>query len=212
VAVDVGVVSRSLFEEIAGALAASGAVVTAASLQLPGGESLDISTGWTPQRSGALRRASRLAGGFAAIAALVAGIGLLLAWQSASRLAADTAEIAALTASVQPDSSASAATPLQAANRLHERRRERPPAAAVLDELSALLPPNVWLAGLSLDDLRLELKGQGSDIPSLIEILEQSDALRDVNFTSATQFNAELDSETFSIGATLEKVAPENLP
>jgi general secretion pathway protein L len=212
VAVDVGVVSCALFEDIAGVLGAAGALVTAASIRLAGGEGLDITVGWKQERAGALRRATRLAGGFAALAALVSGIGLLLVWQSASRLAADRADIAALMVSVQPNSYASAATQLQAANRLHERRRERPPAVALLNELSTLLPPNVWLISLSLDDLRLEIKGQGSDIPFLIEILEQSESFQDVNFTSATQLNEDLNSETFSIGATLEPAVTQSVP
>lgn len=55
-----------------------------------------------------------------------------------------------------------------------------------------------------LHERRLELRGQGSAIPGLIESLEQSDAFSEVNFSSATQFNADLNAETFSIGATLE--------
>ena len=100
---------------------------------------------------------------------------------------------------------AKGATPLlAAANSLHDRRRDRPPAIAVVDELSKLLPQNVWLESLSLDDARLELKGQGSDIPALIAVLEGSPALKDVNFAAATQLNEELKSNAFSIGATLE--------
>jgi Tfp pilus assembly protein PilN len=142
----------------------------------------------------------------------VAGFGLFLVWQSSARLAADSEEVSALMAAVQPGRAGPAATRLEAANQLHERRRERPPAAAVLDELSALLPANVWLTSLSLDDLRLELKGRGNDIPPLIEILEQSGAFRDVNFTSATQLDADQASEAFSIGATLQPAGQEGGP
>jgi Tfp pilus assembly protein PilN len=74
----------------------------------------------------------------------------------------------------------------------------------VLNELSEILPQSVWLGSLSLEDARLEIKGQGSDIPSLIDVLEQSAAFRDVNFSSATQFDAERNQQAFSIGATLE--------
>lgn len=212
VAVDVGVVSRALFEDIARALSHAGATVTSVSLRLGEGESLAISAGWTQENSDALRRATRLASGFAGLAALVAGFGLFLVWQSSARLAADSEEVSALMAAVQPGRAGPAATRLEAANQLHERRRERPPAAAVLDELSALLPANVWLTSLSLDDLRLELKGRGNDIPPLIEILEQSGAFRNVNFTSATQLDADQASEAFSIGATLQPAGQEGGP
>jgi general secretion pathway protein L len=212
VAVDVGVVSRALFEEIAGELSRAGVSVASVSLQLDAAESLAINAGWTQERSDALRRATRLAASFAAFAALAAGVGLFLAWQTATRLASDSEEVSALMAQLQPARSGPAATMLEAANLLHERRRERPPAAAVLDELSALLPANVWLTSLSLDDLRIELKGQGSDIPPLIEILEQSGAFRDVNFTSATQRDTDRASEAFSIGATLQPAGQAGQP
>lgn len=212
VTVDVGVVSRALFEEIARELSRAGAKVTAVSLRLGEGGSIAISAGWKQESSDALRRAKVVALGAAGFAALVAGLGLFLVWHSAARLAADSEEVSALMAKVQPGSTGPAATSLEAANELHERRRERPPAAAVLDELSALLPSNVWLTSMSLDDLRVEIKGQGSDIPPLIEVLEQSGAFRDVNFTSATQLNADQASEAFSIGATLQPAGQEGGP
>ena len=212
VAVDVGVVSRALFEEIARELSRAGAGVTAVSLQLGEGQSLAINAGWKQENSEALLSATRLAAGFAGLAALVAGVGLFLVWQSAARLAADSEEVSALTATLQPGRSGPAATMLEAANQLHDRRRERPPAAAVIDELSALLPANVWLISLSLDDLRLELKGRGTDIPPVIEILEQSGAFGNVNFTSATQLDPDQVSETFSIGATLQPAGQEAGP
>jgi Tfp pilus assembly protein PilN len=101
---------------------------------------------------------------------------------------------------------------VEAANILHERRRQRLPAVAVMSELSEVLPQTVWLDSLSLDDVRIDLKGQGSDIPSLIDILEQSPVFMDVNFASATQFNVESNAEAFSIGATLEPAAEEAAP
>ena len=95
-------------------------------------------------------------------------------------------------------------TRLGAAEQLHDQRRHRAPAIAVLDELSQLLPQGVWLERLSIEDSLVTLRGQGADIPSLIAILERSGTFRDVNFAAATQFNAELNSNAFSIEATLE--------
>ena len=75
----------------------------------------------------------------------------------------------------------------------------------VVNEVSGLLPNSMWLGRLSIDDDRIELKGQGTDIPSLIEILERSNAFRDVNFASATQLNEQMNSDAFSIDAMLEQ-------
>jgi Tfp pilus assembly protein PilN len=203
VAVDVAVVSRVLLEEVAGQLAQAGSAVRAASVQLQDGERLSLGFGARRETLEARRLAVGIAAGLGAFAAAVAAIGMLLVWQGHARLTAERAEMARLSASLAGQ--AGDATSLAgAANLLHERRRQRLPAVAVLEELSSVLPESVWLDFLSLDDVRIEFRGQGSGIPSLIEVLEQSQAFRDVNFSSATQFNADLNAEAFAIGATLE--------
>jgi Tfp pilus assembly protein PilN len=212
VAVDVGVVSRALLDDIAARLAAAGTVVKAASLRLPSGESLRLDFGTDEESRDAQRRALRLAGGFATIAAGVAAAGLVLVWMSSSRLAAARDETDMLTASLRSGTSGGGATLVEAANILHERRRQRLPVVAVMNELSAVLPQAVWLDSLSLDGERIELKGKGSGIPALIDMLEQSPSFTDVNFASATQFNAESNAEAFSIGATLEPAPEASVP
>jgi Tfp pilus assembly protein PilN len=212
VAVDVGVVSRALLEDIAARLAATGTVVKAASLRLPSGEYLRIDFDLEEESRAAQRRATRFATIFAAAAGAVAVLGFMLVWQTSAKLATAREETARLTAELRPDAAGGATSLVEAANILHERRRQRLPAVAVMSELSEVLPQTVWLDSLSLDDVRIDLKGQGSDIPSLIDILEQSPSFMDVNFASATQFNAESNAEAFSIGATLEPVAEEAAP
>jgi general secretion pathway protein L len=212
VAVDVGVVSRALLEDIAVRLTAAGTAVKAASLRLPSGESLRIDFGSEEESRAAQRRATRFATILAAGAGAVAVLGLLLVWQASAKLADAREETARLTAELRPGAAGGAASLVEAANILHERRRQRLAAVAVMNELSEVLPQTVWLDSLSLDDVRIDLKGQGSDIPSLIDILEQSPSFMDVNFASATQFNAESNAEAFSIGATLEPVAEDAAP
>lgn len=203
VAVDVAVVSRALLDDIARALAEAGCTVRSSTLTLQDGESLALDFGIRSEIVEARRRALKLASGVGLAAAVAAALGMLLVWQAHAGLSAVQAETARLGATLGGQAGETA-TRVEAANLLHERRRQRLPAAAVLEELSRVLPQTVWLESLSLDDLRLELRGQGSAIPGLIESLEQSDAFSDVNFSSATQFNADLNAETFSIGATLE--------
>jgi hypothetical protein len=87
VAVDVGVVSRALLEDIVGQLATAGSVVKAAWLQLSGEEKLRIDFCSQDDNQHAQRRAGRLAMGFSGVAALAAVFGLLLVWQSSSKLA-----------------------------------------------------------------------------------------------------------------------------
>lgn len=212
VAVDVGVVSRVLLEDIAVQLAAAGTVVKAASLRLPSGEGLRIDFGSEEESRAAQRRATRLATILTAAAGAVAALGFMLVWQASAKLVAAREETARLSAELRPDAAGGATSLVEAANILHERRRQRLPAVAVISELSEVLPQTVWLDSLSLDDVRIDLKGQGSSIPSLIDSLEQSPSFMDVNFASATQFNAETNAEAFSIGATLEPAAEEPAP
>ena len=206
VAVDVAVVSRALLEETTDRLAASGVVVKAASVQLRDGQKLRIDVGAEEEIRRASARALRLGWGVATLAGIVAAAGLGVLWFSWSQATQYQQKAADLMASLKSADTAQAGTPLlAAASSLHQRRRERPPVIAVIDEVSKLLPQTVWLEGLSLDNARLELKGQGSGIPALIDILEQSGSFRDVNFASATQRNADLNADAFSIEATLDQ-------
>jgi general secretion pathway protein L len=208
VTADVAVVSRTLLEDLAAALAAAGASVKAARVRLETGESLPVDFGAEEKVRDAHQRARQFASGLAVIAALIAVYGLFLAWQASAEISRDREQAAALMESLRNADAAKGATPLLgAANSLHDRRRDRPPAIAVLNELSAILPRNVWLESVALDDAGVELKGQGSDIPALIAVLEGSSSFKDVNFAAATQLNEELQSNAFSIGAALEKGA-----
>ncbi len=203
VTVDVAVVSRALLEDVASQLAEVGSAVRTASVQLQDGERLGLGFGRYKETLKARRRAIGIGAGLGAFAAVTAAIGMLLVWQGYARLAGERAELARLSASLS-GVAGRATTLVEAANLLYEQRRQRLPAVAVVEELSSVLPQSVWLDVLSLDGVRIELRGQGSSIPALIEALEQSSVIRDVNFSSATQFNADLNTEAFSIGGTLE--------
>lgn len=208
VSVDVAVVSRALLEEVTMQLARAGISVTAVQVRLTDEDALRVDFLANRHVRHARQRAGRLAAGLAVISTLVAAYGLFLVWTSATELARDRQKTAALLESLRDRSGVQGGTPLlAAANGLHQRRRDRQPAVAVLNELTSLLPQNVWLESLTLEDDHMELKGQGTDIPSLIAILEGSDTFKDVNFASATQLNAELTAEAFSIDATLERTA-----
>ncbi len=90
------------------------------------------------------------------------------------------------------------------ANRLHDRKREEPPAVMVLKALSELLPDSVWLTGLSAADGKVTLNGRGQNVPPLVGLLESSPLFRDVIFSSAVQRNPETGQDEFAITATIE--------
>lgn len=213
VTADVAVVSRTLLDDLAATLSAAGTTVKAARVRSDSGETLAVDFGAEEKVREAQHRARRLATGLAVIAGLVSLYGLFLVWQSYREMSDDRERTALLMENLRNADAAKGGTPLiAAANSLHDRRRDRLPAIAVVDELSKLLPQDVWLESLSLDDIKLELKGQGRDIPALIAVLESSPALKDVNFAAATQLNEELQSDAFSIGATLEAGGSEAPP
>lgn len=210
VTADVAVVSRSLLDDLAAMLAAAGTAVKAARVLMEEGESLPIDFGAEERIRDAQRRARRFASVLAVIAAVVGAYGLFLIWQSYRELGHDREKTAALMESLRNADAAKGSTPMvAAANGLHDQRRDRPPAIAVIDELSKILPQDVWLESLSLDGMNIELKGQGKNVPALIAVLEGSSAFKDVNFAAATQLNEELQSDAFSIEATLEAVSSE---
>lgn len=60
----------------------------------------------------------------------------------------------------------------------------RIPALPVLRELTEALPPGAWLQGLTMDRQGVELVGQSDAASALIPLLEASDRLERVEFTS----------------------------
>jgi general secretion pathway protein L len=206
VAVDVAVVGRAQLEEIARTLAAAGIPVRAVRAMLPAGGSVEIDFHAEDRIRQGRDRARRLAAGVTLAAVLIAAYGSFLLWRSSQELSAGRQKMDSLIEDLRSAGAAKGATPLlTAANGLQERRRQRPSAAAVLNELSSLLPETAWLQSVSLDGTQLELKGEGSDIPPLIGILEESAWFSDVNFAAATQFNAERNAVAFAIGASLQQ-------
>lgn len=212
VTADAVVVSRSLLEECAGSLADSGIMVRSAAVRLTDDALVPVDFGGSEEKQSAERRFLKVATGMAALAACVMGLGLYLGWKSYAEGSYYREQTAALMARIQGAASGEGSSALvNAANRLYTERVQRPPAVAVLNDISKLLPSNVWLESLTLDNGKIELKGQGKDIPSLIALLEKSGTFREVNFTAATQANAELNSDAFSIEAVLEQ-APAGSP
>lgn len=54
----------------------------------------------------------------------------------------------------------------------------------VLDELTRLIPDNIFLTGLTLEKNRLEISGQGADVVELVELLNASELFEQVRFAS----------------------------
>lgn len=206
VAADIAVVSRALLDDIASVLEASGSEVTAATVMLADGEEVDIDLGGDDIRRAAEARAVTLARAAGVLLVLLAGLGLFGVYRTAAETARLERETAAALASLKPSGALAGEPPLvAAANRLHALRADRLPAVAILDELSRLLPDNVYLTYLGLNDAEVVLKGQGSGVPDLVSPLESSPLFGAVNFAAATELDENSKADSFSLSAQLEK-------
>lgn len=213
VTADAVVASRKLLEDCAGELGSFGISVRSAAVRLADDALVPLDFGGGVEQREAERRVFRLAAVSGAVAACVMAVGLVLAWQAYAEGQRYREETAALMARIQGAASGEGGSPLvNAANRLYTERLRRQPAVAMLNELSRLLPGTVWLESLTLDAGKIEMKGQGKDIPALIAILEEAGAFSDVNFAAATQANAERDADAFAIEAVVEQAPGESAP
>jgi general secretion pathway protein L len=206
VAVDVAVVSRALLDDLVSSLGASGSKVTAASAMLFDGEEVDIDLGSDDIRLAAEARAGTMARAVAALLVLLAGLGLFAIYRTNAETARLEQETAAAMTALRPSGALAGEPPLvAAANRLHQLRAGRLPAVAVVDDLSKLLPDNVYLTFLGLNGDEIALKGQGSGVPALVSLLESSPFFDAVNFAAATELDENSKVDSFSLSARLEK-------
>jgi len=209
VSVEVGVVSRAMLDELALALRQSGTEVKALSVTLPSGDAVAIELGSVDLRRAARLRAVRLARAAAAVVLVLAGLGLFWIYRTSAEVARLEGETASLMAALKPGGVPAGEPPLvTAANRLYQARRERLSAVAVLEEVSKLLPDTVHLTNFVLEGDQLTIKGQGSGVPDLVQVLEASPDFQSVNFAAATELDQDSNADAFSLIATLEKAPP----
>jgi general secretion pathway protein L len=83
------------------------------------------------------------------------------------------------------------------------RRSDRPTVSALLDEVSTLLPDDTWVLQLGWRDERLVLSGYSVKPSALIGLLEESEMLAEVRFSSPVTRDAKVDRERFNLTATV---------
>ena len=66
------------------------------------------------------------------------------------------------------------------------------------------MPDGTWLDSVNYAGDHLTINGRGVEIPRVIEILEKSDTFADVNFSAATQRDANLNADIFAISAAIQ--------
>lgn len=96
---------------------------------------------------------------------------------------------------------------LREANALYERKKDTLPVVVVLNALTQNVPDGTWLTTIDYAENRITIAGKSHEVAKVIESLDSSDVFAQVNFASATQRDADLDADTFSLSAAIEPKA-----
>ena len=94
---------------------------------------------------------------------------------------------------------------LQAANFLAERRRRQPVVIQVLDEISRLLPNDMWINQLRVSGNELTMMGLADGSQRLIEILNGSPLLDDAQFRGTINVDPASGKERFNALASITR-------
>lgn len=88
---------------------------------------------------------------------------------------------------------------------LQKRKLEAPSSVRVLDEVTRLLPDDVWLTNMQLEGHEVRLTGYAPTAASLIGLLDGSEHFRTPQFRSPVTQDARLGKERFTLTFELER-------
>ena len=94
---------------------------------------------------------------------------------------------------------------LAAANFLAERRRRQPVIIQVLDEISRILPQDMWLNQMQVRGDELQIMGLADGSARLIEIINESPLLDDAEFRGSINVDPNTGQERFNARATINR-------
>jgi len=86
-----------------------------------------------------------------------------------------------------------------------ERKRNEPGVTELLDEVTRVLPDHTWVLKFSVRNERLTLSGYSAKPSSLIGLLEQSEMLSEVRFSSPVTMDQKIGLERFNLTAALTR-------
>lgn len=92
---------------------------------------------------------------------------------------------------------------LDAANFLAEHRRAQPVVMDVLDELTRVLPNDMWLQQVQVRERELSLSGSGNGSQRLIELVNDSGLFSDTAFRGSVNIDPNTGQERFNATATI---------
>lgn len=203
---EVALVQRAALDEAVAQLQALGLRVTAATTSDRDGTQLPVNL--LPQRRRLRLPAARVSmrPAFALGAALLLGAALYLPLSRYERALASQAiivETARSQAVAARDRLAEQEATLASGELLARRRGDYVPPVALLRELTAQVPEHTWLSRFALSRNELQLQGESAAATELLQLLESSELLRDVQFQAPVARGGDSGKEQFAIAATL---------
>ena len=94
---------------------------------------------------------------------------------------------------------------LDAANFLAERRTEAPVMVHVLDEVTRLLPSEMWLQQMQVRDDELTMMGFARGSQRLIELLNDNPMFGDAAFRGRVTIDPDTEQERFTVQAIIDR-------
>lgn len=209
--VDVALMRRAALDEVVDRLERVGLRATTATTQNAHGERLPLNL--LPRRRTlrwpAARLSVRPAFAIGAALLLVAVLYLplsryerMLAAQTATVEAARQEAVAARARLTEQEAA------LESGKLVAERRTRYVPPVALLRELTAQVPEHTWLSRLAINSGEVHLQGESAAATELLQLLESTALLRDVQFQAPVARGDESGKEQFTIVAKLARSAP----
>jgi general secretion pathway protein L len=90
-----------------------------------------------------------------------------------------------------------------------DRKRERPPAVEVLNEITHALPDDTWLYRLRLIEGELQTFGYSPNASALIGLIEGSPLFASAQFRAPLTRDPRIDAEQFHIAFRVERESPQ---
>jgi general secretion pathway protein L len=155
------------------------------------------------ERQSSLRRA--VAVGMAAAAAIIVIIGGVQTWE-VFRLSGESAQVqAAVEARRKVIAEAVARTTSSDEYRaLAARKSSAVPMVVLLEELSKTIPVNTYVTELNVEGSTVRINGMSSEVPALIELLEDAETLEAAEFGAPTTRNEKGGRDSFQIVVRVE--------
>ncbi len=94
---------------------------------------------------------------------------------------------------------------LDAANFLAEKRASQPVIVPLLEELTRLLPEDMWFQQVQVRGDEIIMMGFAEGSQQLIEIINESSLLSDATFRGRVTVDPETNQERFTIQATIQR-------